>query len=458
MKARRRVVPGAPVKRTPTVRTVRPAIRPRTPIAAVAAPAAGLASPDHTDVLGGRPVALEVDLGRGLVLQAPVIAASGSVGYGVEVADAVDLARLGGLVTRGTTRRPRAGHDAPRTADIPAGVLVGIGLQNPGVDAVVERYGDAWARMRVPVIVNVCGESASDMADVARRLDGVAGVAGLELNLSCSNGGRAAFGLDEGAAGSLVAAVRRATDLPIIAKLTAAAGDVRAVARAVEDAGADAISAINTLPGLALHADRTAPALASGYGGICGPALRPIALRVVFEVAQAVDIPVIGVGGVVTVDDALDLLAAGASAVGVGAAALADPMLPVRLADELADACRARGLEHVGGLVGTRVAPEAVTPVDPRRGVRAMSPLLLWLIVINVVTAIVYAYDKLAAPRGGRRIRERTLWILCLLGGVLGAWIVFFGMRHKTQHQSFWAVQIAASVLWVVLIAVVVTG
>jgi dihydroorotate dehydrogenase (NAD+) catalytic subunit len=162
-----------------------------------------------------------------------------------------------------------------------------------------------------------------------------------------------------------VAAVRRATDLPIIAKLTAAAGDVRAVARAVEDAGADAISAINTLPGLALHADRTAPALASGYGGICGPTLRPIALRVVFEVAQAVDIPVIGVGGVVTVDDALDLLAAGASAVGVGAAALADPMLPVRLADELADACRARGLEHVGGLVGTAL-PQKPSPPSTR--------------------------------------------------------------------------------------------
>jgi dihydroorotate dehydrogenase (NAD+) catalytic subunit len=362
VKARRRVVPGAPVKRTPTVRTVRPAIRPRSPVVPAPSSAPGRVSATSTDVLGGRPVSLAVDLGRGLVLQTPVIAASGSFGYGVEVADAADLARLGGLVTRGTTRRPRAGHDAPRTADVPAGLLVGIGLQNPGVEAVIERYADAWARWSVPVIVNVCGESAADMADVARRLDGVAGVAGLELNLSCSNGGRAAFGLDEGAAGSLVTAVRRATELPLIAKLTAAAADVRAVARAVEEAGADAISAINTLPGLALDADRSAPLLASGYGGLCGPVIRPIALRVVFEIAQAVGIPVIGVGGVATIDDVLDLLAVGASAVGVGVAALADPMLPVRLADEIADACRARGLEDVRGLVGTALPAKPSSP------------------------------------------------------------------------------------------------
>ena len=166
------------------------------------------------------------------------------------------------------------------------------------MEAVIERYAGSWSRWRVPVIVNVCGESASEMAEVARRLDGVAGVAGLELNLSCPNGGRAAFGLDDGAAGSLVTAVRRATDLPLIAKLTAGAADVRGVARAVEDAGADAISAINTLPGLALDETRSGPALASGYGGICGPALRPVALRVVYEVVQVVDVPVIGIGGI----------------------------------------------------------------------------------------------------------------------------------------------------------------
>jgi dihydroorotate dehydrogenase (NAD+) catalytic subunit len=162
-----------------------------------------------------------------------------------------------------------------------------------------------------------------------------------------------------------VAAVRRACDLPLIAKLTAAASDVRAVARACEDAGADALSAINTLPGLAVAADRRGVALGSGYGGICGPALRPVALRVVYEVAQVVDIPVIGIGGISSVEDVLDMLAVGAVAVGVGVAALADPMLPVRLADELADACRERGIADVAALVGTAV-PSRPAPASTR--------------------------------------------------------------------------------------------
>ena len=373
MKAKRRVVPGIGPKRTPTVRTIRPAIRSQAKPGGVGRPvsagggARGSDIVPATDVLGGRPVALEVDLGRGLVLQTPLIAASGSMGYGVEVADLVDVPRLGGLVTRGTTLKPRGGHPAPRTADVPAGLLNGIGLQNPGFEAVLERYAETWARWPVPVIVNLCGESNGDLAEMARRLEGVPGVAGIELNLSCANGARngTAFGLDEGATASLVAAVRRATDLPVIAKLTAAAADVRAIARAAADAGADALSAINTLPGLALDADRRGPALGSGYGGISGPALRPIALRVVYEIAQVVDVPVIGIGGVTTVDDVLDLLAAGASAVGVGVAALADPMLPVRLADELADACRARGLESVEGLIGTAL-PQRPGPPSTR--------------------------------------------------------------------------------------------
>jgi dihydroorotate dehydrogenase (NAD+) catalytic subunit len=239
-----------------------------------------------------------------------------------------------------------------------------MGLQNPGIDAVIERYAPTWAKWPVPVIVSLAGESASDVVDAARRLEGVPGVAGIELNLSVPNGARggSSFGLDPDGAASLVRAVRRASDLPLIAKLTAAAADVRAVARAVEEAGADAISAINTLPGLALDADRTGPALGSGYGGLSGPALRPIALRVVFELAQAVDIPVIGIGGVASIGDVLDLLAAGASAVGVGIAGLADPMLPVRLADELADACRARGLASVDGLTGTALPKRASPP------------------------------------------------------------------------------------------------
>jgi dihydroorotate dehydrogenase (NAD+) catalytic subunit len=322
----------------------------------------GLGEP-ALDAIGGRPVTLEVDLGRGLVLANPVTVAAGPFGYGAEMADLVDLDRLGAIVTRGTSLKPRGGHPAPRTAEVPAGLLLGMGLQNPGLDQVLERYSETWARWAVPVILNLCGESTSELAEAARRLEGVPGIAGVELNLSCANGSRGtAFGLDASSAAAAVAAVRRACDLPLIAKLTAAASDVRAVARACEDAGADAISAINTLPGFAVAADRRGPALGSGYGGLCGPALRPVALRVVYEVAQAVDVPVIGVGGIATLEDVLDMLAVGAMAVGIGVAALADPMLPVRLADDLADACRSRGLVDVADLVGTALPSKAAPP------------------------------------------------------------------------------------------------
>jgi dihydroorotate dehydrogenase (NAD+) catalytic subunit len=372
MKAKRRAVPGISTRRSPTVRRVKPAIRPaarppapgpRTAAITASREPVGDGAPS-LDVLGGRPVDLEVDLGRGLVLRNPVIAAAGPFGYGAEVADLVDLERLGGIVTRGTTLKPRGGHPGPRLVEVPAGLLVGVGLQNPGIDAVLDRYATTWAKWPVPVILNLCGETASELAEIARRLEGATGVSGIELNLSCGGGGRGGvvFAMDADAAASAVSAVRRATDLPIIAKLSAAAADVRSVARSVEAAGADAISAINTLPGFLPSMDRRGAALGSGYGGICGPTLKPIALRVVWEVAQVVDIPIIGIGGVCTLGDVLDLLACGASAVGVGVAALADPMLPVRLADELADACRARGVTSVSDLVGTALPSKAAAP------------------------------------------------------------------------------------------------
>ncbi len=375
--------------RTPTVRVVKPAIkaaphRPRGPGSSVttrspgAAGSSGPGSPTGVrrgpgidpvaepslDALGGRPVDLEVDLGRGVVLPNPVIAAAGPFGYGAEVADLVELSRIGGIVTRGTTLKPRSGHPGPRLAEVPAGLLVGVGVQNPGIDAVLDRYAGTWAKWPVPVILNLCGETAGELAEMARRLEGVPGVAGIELNLSCGTGGRGGivFAMDADAAASAVGAVRRATDLPVIAKLSAAAADIRSVARSVEAAGADAISAINTLPGFLPVADRRGAALGSGYGGICGPALKPIALRAVYEIAQVVDIPIIGIGGVCSLADVLDLLACGASAVGVGVAALADPMLPVRLADELADTCRSRGMSAVADLVGTALPSRSGPP------------------------------------------------------------------------------------------------
>lgn len=361
------------------MRRIKPAIvpvprGPGSPAAAGTSPtrAAGQVTPARAAPAGapaaaGLPIASEVDLGRGLVLRNPIVAAAGAYGYGVEVADQVDLDRLGGIVARGTTVKPGFGHAAPRLVEVPAGMLSGVGLHNPGIEAVLDRYAPTWARWPVPVILNVGGASIAEFIELARRIEAAPGVAGLELNLSCPNGPRAgtSFGLDAASASSLVAAVRRATELPLIAKLTPAAPDVRSVARAVEEAGADAIAAVNTMPALVLAASRDRPALGAGYGGLCGPALRPIALRVVYEVAGAVDIPVIGIGGVATIEDVLDLLAVGAAAVGVGVAALADPMLPVRLADDLADACRARGVESVRALVGT-AQPERASPPASR--------------------------------------------------------------------------------------------
>lgn len=385
MKARRRVVPGKATPRRPTVRRIRPAIAPALPRVRLPEPApaahpgapatrstepaaaAGLAPRPDLDALGGRPVELAVDLGRGLVLANPLLGASGAYGYGSEVADAVPLGRLGALVTRSTTRKARPGNPPPRMSAVPGGLLNAVGLQNPGIDAVVERYAPAWPGLGTPVIVSLAGETPGDYAECARRLEGVPGVAGVELNLGCAAQGRGGtvFALDATAAASVVAAVRRATELPVLAKLSPGAADVREVARAVEDAGADAITAVNTLAAVALAPDRGAPALGVPYGGLSGPALRPVALRVVFEIAGAVDVPVVAAGGAATLDDVLDFLAAGAVAVQVATAALADPGLPMRLADELAAACRERGLGGVTALVGTAL-PARLAPPSAR--------------------------------------------------------------------------------------------
>jgi dihydroorotate dehydrogenase (NAD+) catalytic subunit len=293
-----------------------------------------------------------------------MVAASGPFGYGVEVRDAVDLARLGGLVTRGTTLRPRTGNPAPRIAAAPGGLLNAVGLHDPGIDAIEQRYADQWATWHVPVIVNVAAASVGDFVELARRLDGLPGVAGIELDLSCPDAARGGllFALDADAAAKVTAAVRRATDLPLLVKLSAAAADVRPIARAIVDAGADALSAVNTFPGFAVAADRGGPLFGSTYGGLSGPAIRPIALRVVYEVAQVAGVPVVAMGGVTDLSDVLDFLAVGAVAVGVATAALADPSLPVRLADALADECRRRGLTSYRSLVGTALPVRRMAP------------------------------------------------------------------------------------------------
>jgi dihydroorotate dehydrogenase (NAD+) catalytic subunit len=299
-------------------------------------------------------VDLSVDLGRGLVLRNPLLVASGTFGYGIEYADVVDVQRLGAICCKGTTLRPRIGNPPPRVTETPAGMLNSIGLQNPGVAGVLDRYAPLWAGWQVPVIVNVAGESVEDYVEVARRLDGQPGIAGIELNISCPNVGKGGlqFALDPLAAAEVTAAVRATTELPLMVKLSPAATDIRAIARAIEAAGADAISAVNTLSGMAIDRQRRRPLLGNTYGGLSGPALKPVALRVVYEVAQVVDIPIVGIGGIGSLDDALDFLYSGASAVQVGTAVFADPTLPVRLIDELEAWLAARGYGTPREIVG----------------------------------------------------------------------------------------------------------
>jgi dihydroorotate dehydrogenase (NAD+) catalytic subunit len=309
-------------------------------------------------------VDLSVDLGRGLVLRNPLLVASGTFGYGIEYGDVVDIQRLGAICCKGTTLRPRIGNPTPRVTETPGGMLNSIGLQNPGVDAVIEKYARTWAGWKVPVIVNVAGESVRDYVEVTRRLEGVPGIAGIELNISCPNVGQGGlqFAIDAGAAAEVTAAVRRATDLPLLVKLSPNVADIRPIARAIADAGADALTAINTLSGIAVAPGRHKPLLGNIYGGLSGPAVKPVALRVVYEAAQAVKIPVVAIGGVTELADVLDFLAVGAVAVQVGTAIFADPTLPVRLVDELAVECRRVGVRTHLEFVGTALPKRAGAP------------------------------------------------------------------------------------------------
>jgi len=309
-------------------------------------------------------VDLTVDLGRGLVLQNPILVASGTFGYGVEYGDVVEVDRLGGICCKGTTLKPRIGNPTPRVTETPGGMLNSIGLQNPGVDAVIEKYAATWTTWRTPVLVNVAGESVHDYVEVVRRLDGVPGVAGIELNISCPNVGKGGlqFAIDAGAAGEVTAAVRRATDLPLLVKLSPNVADIRPIARAIADAGADALTAINTLSGIAVAPGRKRPLLGNIYGGLSGPAIKPIALRVVYEATQVVKIPVIAIGGITELADVLDFLAVGAVAVQVGTAIFADPALPVRLIDELAAECGRRGIVSYRELIGSALPARAGLP------------------------------------------------------------------------------------------------
>jgi len=296
---------------------------------------------------------LEVDAARGLRLKNPVLTASGTFGQGVEYAELIDVSRLGAIVNKGTTVLARPGNPQYRIAETPSGILNSIGLENPGAAGVAKKYAKAWRALGVPVIVNVAGYSVEDYVTVVSEFAGVASVVAYELNVSCPNvRGGMLFGCDPGLAADVTRAVKQETDLPVIVKLTPNAPDVVAVARAVEEAGADGLTAINTVLGMRIDTKKRRPILGTGSGGLSGPAIRPIAVHITYQVAQAVSIPVIGAGGITNAEDALEFLMAGASAVQVGTATFADPLAPLRVIEGLAAYVRAEGLSSIREVIG----------------------------------------------------------------------------------------------------------
>ena len=298
-------------------------------------------------------VDLEVEAARGLRLKNPVMTASGTFGQGVEYAELIDVSRLGAIVNKGTTPAARPGNPQYRIAETPSGILNSIGLENPGAAEVARKYGKAWAELGVAVIVNVAGYSVDDYVYVVHEMTGTPGVVAYEINVSCPNvKGGMLFGCDPDLAAEVTRAVKAETDLPVIVKLTPNAPDVVAVARACEEAGADALTAINTVLGMRIDTRRRRPTLGTGSGGLSGPAIRPIALHITYQVAQAVGIPIIGAGGVTNAQDALEFLMAGASSVQVGTATFADPLAPLKVIEGLAAYVKEHELASIRDVIG----------------------------------------------------------------------------------------------------------
>jgi dihydroorotate dehydrogenase (NAD+) catalytic subunit len=272
-------------------------------------------------------VDLRVEIAPGVVLPNPVLTASGTFGYGREYADYFDIAKLGAIITKGLSLEPKTGNSGIRIAETACGMLNAIGLENIGLENFLADELPTLRRLKANVIVNIFGNNQDDYAAIAARLDQVEGIRALEINISCPNvkAGGIQFGTDPQAAAGLVAAVRKATSLPLITKLSPNVTDITAIARAVADAGSDALSLINTLLGLAIDLDKKRPLLGNITGGLSGPAIKPVALRMVYQTAQAVSIPIIGIGGISNARDALEFLLAGATAVEVGTANFINP-------------------------------------------------------------------------------------------------------------------------------------
>ncbi|MDO8446646.1 MAG: dihydroorotate dehydrogenase [Deltaproteobacteria bacterium] len=273
----------------------------------------------------------------GLKLKNPVMVASGTFGYGEEYSPYIDLNRLGAIVTKGLSIKPKMGNPTPRIIETPSGMLNAIGLQNVGIDAFVKDKLPFVRQFDVPVIANFFGNTLEEYGEAARKLSDCDGVHALEVNISCPNvkEGGIVFGIDPKAAASVISLVRKSTKLPVIAKLSPNVTDITVMARAVEDAGADAVSLINTLTGMAIDVRTRRPRLANITGGLSGPAIRPVAVRMVWQVANAVKLPIIGIGGIMTADDALEFIIAGATAVQVGTANFVNPTATMEIIDGL---------------------------------------------------------------------------------------------------------------------------
>lgn len=289
-----------------------------------------------------------------LRLKNPVMVASGTFSNGIEFAKRFDVDALGAIVSKGTTLRPRRGNPVPRTVETPSGMINSIGFQNVGVGALVSEVAPVWARWQAPVLVNIMGETLAEYGQLAQRLDGVPGVAGLEVNISCPNveAGGLEFGQDPVLAADVTREVRRHTWLPISVKVTPGVTDIRPIVAAVSEAGADAITVMNTVPAMAIDVRARRPVLATAFGGLSGPAVKPIALRLVYLAASVTDVPILAAGGVSSGLDAVEFLMAGAAAVQVGTATFRNPEAPWTVLAELTEWCEQEGVTSIGEIVG----------------------------------------------------------------------------------------------------------
>ena len=302
----------------------------------------------------------QVHIGRGLTIKNPVMTASGTFGYGLEYGDFIDLNRLGGVLVKGTTLHPRQGNPYPRMAETPSGMLNAVGLQNKGVDYFCEHIYPTISGYDTAMIVNVSGSQVEDYIETAEKINDLERIPAIELNISCPNvkEGGMAFGVTCAGAASVVRAVRAVYDKTLIVKLSPNVTDITEIARAVEAEGADSISMINTLLGMAIDAEKRRPVLSTITGGLSGPAVKPIALRMVWQTAQAVKVPIIGMGGISSATDAIEFLLAGASAVEVGTYNFVDPSVTTQIVDGIEGYMRRHGFTDIQDLIGALQIPK----------------------------------------------------------------------------------------------------